>query len=128
MTLFGHSQSLRNDSTLIPNSQLRIALQKIEMGRQCEEELTLQKKQNDLLYQRISLKDSVIYNYVNITTNKDFIIETYKLSESNLMAQRDIALSTVKALQRKLKAQKTKTFITAVAGVVGIAATFILLK
>ena len=63
MTLCGRSQPSRSDSTLLPNGQLRIALQKIEQGKQCAEELKLQQQANDILYLRLSVRDSIIYSY-----------------------------------------------------------------
>lgn len=121
-----HSQ-IWQDSTKIPNSQLRIALQLAEQGRQCEQELLLVRQQTDLLYQKISVKDSIIYQYRGALQMQDRVIEDYVSSEANLIQQRTNLEKAVKDLNKKMKKQKTKTFITSLTGIIGIAAAGILL-
>lgn len=121
-----HSQSLP-DSTKIPNSQLRIALQLAERGRQCEQELLLVKHQTDVLYDKLSVKDSIIYQYKGALQMQDKVIEDYVRSEANLIQQRTNLEKAVKSLNKKIKRQKTKTFITSLAGIIGIAGAGILL-
>lgn len=119
LTLCAHSQSSR-DSTLLPNDQLRLALQKIEEGKQCAQELQLQKEQNKLLYQRIDVKDSIILKYKTVSETLNHLIDNYKLSESNLESQTELQAKGIKKLERSLKWQKVKTLFTAGAGIVGI--------
>jgi len=117
------------DSTKIPDNQLRIGLQLIEAGKQCAEELKLQQKQNDLLYQRISMKDSIIYEYRDIQISLYKEIDAYKLSEENLQAQNKLKDVGIKSLQKSLSWQKTKTFFTSTAGLAGMAVLgYLLLK
>ena len=126
LTCSVHSQKLP-DSTAIPNAQLRLALQLIEQGKQCAEELALQRTANDLLYQKIAVKDSTIYQYKSSMQMQDKVIEDYVKSEANLTEQRKNLERLVKSLNKKIKRQKTKTFITSLAGVIGIATAGILL-
>lgn len=125
MNFSAHTQSLP-DSTKIPNSQLRIALQLAERGRQCEQELLLVRHQTDVLYAKLSVKDSIIYQYKVAMQMQDKVIEDYVSSEANLIQQRTNLEKAVKDLNKKMKRQKTKTFITSMAGIVGIAAVLIL--
>lgn len=58
---------------------------------------------------------------------QDKVIEDYVKSEKNLLEQRKNLERLVKSLNKKIKRQKTKTFITSLAGIIGIAGAGILL-
>ncbi len=126
LTFSVHSQSLP-DSTKIPNSHLRIALKLVAQGRQCEQELLLVRHQTDVLYDKLSVKDSIIYQYKVAMQMQDKVIEDYVSSEANLIQQRTNLEKAVKDLNKKMKRQKTKMFITSLAGVIGMGAAAILL-
>lgn len=58
---------------------------------------------------------------------QDKVIEDYVRSEANLIQQRTNLEKAVKDLNKKMKRQKTKTFITSLAGIIGMGAAAILL-
>lgn len=118
-TLSAHTQGLK-DSTTIPNSQLRIALQLVEQGRQCEQESTLLKSKIELLYDKIELKDSIIQSINLQVQTKDNIIGFYKSSEANLLLQKSNYESQVKSLTKQVKVQKAKKAINGILGVAAV--------
>ena len=125
LSLQGLSQNSK-DSTLIPNSQLRLALQKVEQGRFCAEQLTLHIERNRLLESRIELKDSLIARYKMIDVASKAIIINYEIAENNLLQQKGVLASGVKVLEKQLRAQKRKTTFTSIAGMVGMTALALL--
>lgn len=59
----GISQNSNDSSTLIPNSQLRLAINLIEKGKITQEELDSTKVLVDYLNKRIIKKDSILFKY-----------------------------------------------------------------
>lgn len=56
--------SLSKDSvTCLPNSQLRVAIKKLEKCKYIEDELWLTQRSNDILKIRLNTKDSIIYDF-----------------------------------------------------------------
>ena len=62
MTFQGTSQTL-DSATSIPNQQLRKAINLIEKGKITQQELDTTKKLVSVLNERITVKDSIIYQY-----------------------------------------------------------------
>lgn len=98
----GHSQSL-NDSTCLPNSQLKLALQKIEQLKQCEKELEASNRENYLLFQRIDIKDSIIVAMADKMQVVSNVTESYR--RENTLLESDVAQLKVMyaALEKKYK-------------------------
>lgn len=103
----GHSQSL-NDSTCLPNSQLKLALQKIEQLKQCEKELEASNRENYLLFQRIDIKDSIIVAMADKIQVVSNVTESYR--RENTLLESDVAQLKVMyaALEKKYKADVGK--------------------
>lgn len=120
------SQSLK-DSTLIPNTQLRIALKLIETGKQDAEELNMQRQYNSLLLKRIELRDSIINNLETLNDYNGLIIKDYITSEQLLIHQKTNLEKDVSYLEKQLKRQKRKTVFTSITSAVGISAAALLL-
>lgn len=91
------------------------------------EEVILMNDRNIILQEKIFLRDSVITTQAEALSKYESIITGYQKSESNLIQQRTNLEKAVKDLNKKMKRQKTKTFITSLAGVIGIATAGILL-
>lgn len=132
MTLQGLSQSSKIiDSTCLPNTQLILALKKIEQAElvknQCELLIARYEKESALLNKRIDDRDSI----VSFLREKEKIAIEIRESLTRQIAIADQQIkscaATVKALGKSLKRSKTKTFITGIAGITGMAALTILL-
>lgn len=124
LTFCASSQTLK-DSSCPTDNQLRIALMLVEKGRQDAEELKLQKNLNGILYDRISNKDSIINDYKIYSNSLNAQIKIGKDIENNLIKQADIFKSQSDKLFKQLKWQKTKTWIVAFVGAVGIVVGFL---
>lgn len=132
LSLCVHSQSLvkGNDSSLIPNSQLRTALKLIEEGKQCAEVLKLTELQNGLLINKIDLKDSIIttmYNRLSIITD---IKETYVRDVKLYMLENNALRVKVAEGEKALKKEKRRAKLGRLATVAaaGIVAALIIFK
>ena len=86
----GTSQSLNDSVTLIPNYQLRKAINLIENGKILKRELDLSNERYVLLEYRVSVKDSIIKefqikesNWIKIDLNYRSQIENYKRYTTN---------------------------------------------
>lgn len=117
----------RNDSSVIANKDLRKAALLIEQGKRSLAEIKLWQKENELLYQRIDNKDSVIKSQETNATLLQSMISNYKLEVTNLLQQSAIKDQLIKQAEKKFKKQKRKTVFTAILGVFGMGATAYLL-
>lgn len=79
----GISQNLNDSVTCIPNVQLRKAINLIENGKVVKQELELVKQKSVLLESRISVKDSIISQYVKNEENWNKIDNNYKKQIAN---------------------------------------------
>lgn len=79
LSLSALSQNYRpaSDSTTLPNSQLRAALELIERGKQCSSVLRLTEARNELLQNKVNIKDSVISSVISQLNFVEQIKETY---------------------------------------------------
>lgn len=74
----GISQTLNDSVTCIPNVQLRKAINLIENGKVVKQELELVKERSVVLEFRISVKDSIINQYIKNENNWKKIDSNYK--------------------------------------------------
>lgn len=102
MTLKGISQN--SDSiTCIPNSQLKKAINLIEKGKVMEEEISLYKKNIDLLERQSTGKDKIIIEYAKKDSIAQDVISKYKKSI-------DLNTQTIANLELQNKIQKRSLF------------------
>lgn len=120
------SQTL-SDSTRLANADIKVLLKIGDDWKRLSEEVILMNDRNIILQEKIFLRDSVITTQAEALSKYESIITGYQKSESNLIQQRTNLEKAVKDLNKKMKRQKTKTFITSLAGIIGMGAAAILL-
>lgn len=115
----GISQTSNDSVTCIPNSQLKLAIVKIEQGKLYKQELELSNQKVNLLEGRIVLKDSIItfLREKDALNNKmmwsyDDTIENYKKVIENLEQKYKLQRS----VSRRQKLAKWGTFIAGLGG------------
>lgn len=115
----GISQTSNDSVTCIPNSQLKLAIVKIEQGKLVKQELDLTNEKVNLLEGRIVLKDSIItfLREKDALNNKmmwsyDDTIENYKKVIENLEQKYKLQRS----ISRRQKLAKWGTFIAGLGG------------
>ena len=116
LTSQGHSQRLKNDSTCLPNTQLRLALKLIEKGKAATTALLVQKDQNELLRVRIRVKDSVISLQQKRDTVYQQLVDGYQKDNQRLQEQSEARAAVIAKMRQDIKKQKRKTFLTYLAG------------
>jgi hypothetical protein len=72
-----------DSSTLIPNSQLRKAINLIENGKIVQEELTLTKEREKYLENRLKIKDSILFHFATKEQYYKKIDSNYKIEIGN---------------------------------------------
>jgi hypothetical protein len=97
-----------DSSTLIPNSQLRKAINLIENGNIFQEKLTLTKEREKYLENRLKIKDSILFHfatkeqyYKKIDSNYKIEIGNFKQVISNDKLVFEIQNSKIVGLKRK---------------------------
>ena len=97
-----------DSSTLIPNSQLRKAINLIENGKIVQEELTLTKEREKYLENRLKIKDSILFHfatkeqyYKKIDSNYKIEIGNFKQVISNDKLIYNLQSSKIVGLKRK---------------------------
>lgn len=115
----GISQTSNDSVTCIPNSQLKLAIVKIEQGKLYKQELDLSNQKVNLLEGRIVLKDSIItfLREKDALNNKmmwsyDDTIDNYKKVIENLEQKYKLQRS----VSRRQKLAKWGTFIAGLGG------------
>ena len=115
----GISQSSNDSITCLPNSQLKLAIVKIEQGKLYKQELDLTNEKVKVLENRIVLKDSVIIflREKDALNNKmmwsyDDTIDNYKKIIGNLEDKYKLQRS----ISRRQKLAKWGTFIAGLGG------------
>lgn len=115
----GISQTSNDSVTCIPNSQLKLAIVKIEQGKLVKQELDLTNEKVKLLEGRIVLKDSIItfLREKDALNNKmmwsyDDTIDNYKKVIENLEQKYKLQRS----VSRRQKLAKWGTFIAGLGG------------
>lgn len=125
MTFNAQSQK-RQDSTAVPDGDLRALLMAFDEWRTLKPENALLLERVDLLHEKIALKDSTIGQQEKIILLQRLNLEGMAQNEKILLAQRNDFQKQTKSLTKKLKASKTKTFISSIAGIVGIVTIFLI--
>ena len=120
------SQPSKTDSTLLPNAQLRLALQQIEAGRLAMGQVEVQRRMIGLLELRLAQRDSALALYAGRDATWSALRANFNqalaLDRSRMEAQsREIA-----QLQRRLRTARRATLIGA--GTLASAFVFKLLK
>jgi hypothetical protein len=115
----GISQTSNDSVTCIPNTQLKLAIVKIEQGKLYKQELEFTNEKVKLLEERIFLKDSIItflrekdVLYNKMMWSYDDSIDNYKKIIDNLQEQYKIQ----KSISRRQKLAKWGTFIAGLGG------------
>jgi hypothetical protein len=115
----GISQTSNDSVTCIPNSQLKLAIVKIEQGKLVKQELDLTNEKVNLLEGRLVLKDSVItfLKEKDALNNKmmwsfEDTIDNYKKVIENLEQKYKLQRS----VSRRQKLAKWGTFIAGLGG------------
>lgn len=124
---FNVRSQTRQDSTVLANKDIKSLLSAFDEWKYLKPENALLNNRVQLLQQKIVVKDSTIDNLIFINQMDGLIIKDYIVSEKNLIEQRTNLENNIKQLTKKIKRQKTKTFITSLAGIVGIVGAGILL-
>ncbi len=137
LTFSGNTQNLTaagakyafNDSTCLPNAQLRAALKLIEQGKQCERELQISERSIEILQGRLILKDSIIGVMADRISIAQNIRETYERDVELYRIENSALAGTIASLRKDLKKQKRKTVMARIGIVaVGALATYIIRK
>jgi hypothetical protein len=115
----GISQTSNDSVTCIPNSQLKLAIVKIEQGKLYKQELELTNQKVNLLEGRIVLKDSVITFlkeknalHEKMMWSYEATIDNYKKIVDNL----DQKYKLQRSISRRQKLAKWGTFIAGLGG------------
>ncbi len=115
----GISQTSNDSVTCIPNSQLKLAIVKIEQGKLVKQELDLTYEKVNLLEGRIVLKDSVITFlkeknalHEKMMWSYEATIDNYKKIIDNL----DQKYKLQRSISRRQKLAKWGTFIAGLGG------------
>lgn len=122
------SQTTNIDATLVPNKYLRNAAKIIEKGKVDIERIKLLNDKIEFLNQRIAIKDSIIFSNWIKDSAQAKIKKSYEVELSNLIGQRDIAISEIKSQNKQYRRQKRKTLFAGVAAAGVTAAIFLFLK
>jgi hypothetical protein len=102
----GISQNSNDSSTLIPNSQLRLAINLIEKGKITQEELDSTKVLVDYLNKRIIKKDSILFKYgeKDLYWKKIDNVNKEKITNLNTVVENQNSIISIQA--RTIKKQK----------------------
>lgn len=122
------SQTIIDSCTCIPNKDLIKGAQMIEKGKLDAALLQQANSKIEFLNERIATKEAEIRQYQLDTVTNAAIIQTYKDEVQNLKEQRDIAVKSVKDLDKALRRQKRKTVIAVIATATATTLIFTLIK
>ncbi len=111
--------------TTIPDSDLQNGAKWIEQGKIDAQLVKLLTQKTDSLNKRIDLLQGIIKDYKDKDEINTKIAGTYEEELKNTREQLDIAMTTMKKLDRKLRRQRLKTLFVAVGSAAATAAVFI---
>lgn len=132
MSLSALSQKYRpaSDSTTLPNSQLRAALELIERGKQCSSVLRLTEARNELLQNKVNIKDSIISSVtmqLNIVEQikEKYVsdVKVYEIETQGLKASNEELQKSIRREKRNSKLGRLGTIVAA-----GVVALLVLTK
>ena len=113
----GISQTSNDSITCIPNSQLKLAINKIEEGKVLKQELQLSKSSIVYLENSNITKDDIIKQYEKKDSLNSLIISGYKESINNLNSRINNSDFKYVLQSVKLKRQKFKKWGTLILGI-----------
>jgi hypothetical protein len=119
LTAFRGISQTSNDSTCLPNSQLKLAIVKIEQGKLVKQELDLTNEKVNLLEGRIVLKDSVITFLKEKDALHNKMMWSYEASIDNykkIIDNLDQKYKLQRSIARRQKLAKWGTFIAGLGG------------
>ena len=108
-----------SSSTLIPNWQLKRAINVIENGKVVKQELLLSKDKIQLQDSLLALKDTSIHRYIikdSIYTNS---INAYRRAVKNFQQSISNSEMVYELQNKKLRREKNKKWLTFIAGIGG---------
>lgn len=115
----GISQTSNDSVTCIPNTQLKLAIVKIEQGKLYKQELEFTNEKVKLLEGRIVLKDSVITFLKEKDSLHDKMMGSYESSIYNykkIIENLEEKYKLQRSISRKQKLAKWGTFIAGLGG------------
>jgi hypothetical protein len=119
LTAFRGISQTSNDSTCLPNSQLKLAIVKIEQGKLLKQELELTNQKVNLLEGRILLKDSIITFLKEKNGLHEKMMWSYEASIDNykkIIDNLDQKYKLQRSIARRQKLAKWGTFIAGLGG------------
>ena len=111
----GKSQKLP-DSTMLPNQQIKTLLKIAKELQYTSAELANVKQENNLLYQRITVKDTLIAQGEVKADLLNKMVENKILETENLLQQKSLLMDCIKQSEKNLRKQKHKTFFVGLLG------------
>lgn len=117
MTYNGISQIVSTDSTSIPNTQLKKAINIIELGKVYKEELNVSVIKIGKLEGLINTKDEIIDEQKKNNQYKDSVIVAYKSIVQNMNKSLSNAEVSFSLQTKKLKKERLKKWGTLFVGV-----------
>jgi hypothetical protein len=115
----GISQTSNDSVTCIPNSQLKLAIVKIEQGKLYKQELEFTNEKVNLLEGRIVLKDSIITFLKEKDSLHDKMMGSYESSIYNykkIIENLEEKYKLQRSISRRQKLAKWGTFIAGLGG------------
>jgi hypothetical protein len=129
LTLKGHSQNSGNDTTCLPNAQLKLALKKIEKGKLDAAELKLQQEQNLLLEKRLFVKDSIIGLRQQQVNSYMQLVKNHESESATYREEAQAREESIKRLQAGLRKERSKTVMATISGILSTTTlVYLLLK
>ena len=118
MSYKGISQTA-SDSTLIPNYQLKKAINVIENGKVIKQELYFSKEKIKLQDSLLALKDTTISAYMKKDTLYKNSLNAYRRAVKNLQQSISNSDAVYELQKQKIRREKNKKWLTFIAGFAG---------
>lgn len=112
----GSISQTSSDTVCLPSSQLKLAIEKIERGKQVERELILTNNKVVILEKRIALKDSLISNYNDNEKYYNKLISNYETSLLNNTSQIQNLEESLRLSKKIGRRQKLSKWIIGILG------------
>lgn len=112
----GSISQTSSDTVCLPSSQLKLAIEKIERGKQVERELILTNNKVVILEKRIALKDSLISKYNDNEKYYNKLISNYETSLLNNTSQIQNLEESLRLSKKIGRRQKLSKWIIGILG------------
>lgn len=112
----GSISQTSSDTVCLPSSQLKLAIEKIEKGKQVERELILTNNKVVILEKRIALKDSLISKYNDNEKYYNKLISNYETSLLNNTSQIQNLEESLRLSKKIGRRQKLSKWIIGILG------------